>query len=199
MKRNKTILRLPFNRAWFVVWGGDTEKLNRHQKAPNQKHAFDFIIVDEKGKSHKGRGKENRDFYAFGKKILASSGGVVVEAVDGIRDNKPGEINNYLIAGNLVIIKHRKNEISFLAHLKQGSVKVKSGDKVKTGQVIGLCGNSGKSSEPHLHYHLQDNEIIQNGKGIKCYFRNITISKKDKKERKLEYSPIKGDIIEFLK
>lgn len=199
MKRNKTILRLPFNRVWFVVWGGDTEELNRHQKAPNQKHAFDFVIVDEKGESHKGRAKANRDFYAFGKKILAPAGGVVIEAVDGIRDNKPGGINNYLIAGNLVIIKHRKNEISFLAHLKQGSVKVKAGDKIKIGQVIGLCGNSGKSSEPHLHYHLQDNEIIQNGRGIKCYFQNIAISKKDKKERKFEYSPIKGDIVKFLK
>ncbi len=195
MKRNKTVLQLPFNGTWFVLWGGNTKELNRHQKAKNQKYAFDFLIVDEKGKSHKGKGKNNKDYYAFGKKILAPASGVVVEAVDGIRDNRIGSICNYAIIGNFVAIKHKKNEISVLVHLKQGSVKVKAGDKIKIGQVIGLCGNSGKSSEPHLHYHLQDNEIIQDGKGIKCYFQNIKLGRTNKKEHKTEYSPIRGDSI----
>ena len=104
-------------------------------------------------------------------------------------------MNPYLALGNTVIIRHRKNEVSVLAHLKQGSIKIKARDKVKTGQVVGLCGNSGNSSEPHLHYHLQDNEVIQEGKGIKCYFQNVMIKNKKGQKRKKEYSPIKGDII----
>lgn len=186
MKRNKTILQLPFNGSWFTVWGGNTKKLNYHSKNQSQKYAFDFVVVNKKERSHKDKGKNNNDYYAFGKKILAPANGVVIEVVDGIRDNKIGSTNKILKTGNLVVIKHRKNEISVLAHLKQGSVKVKSGNKIKVGQVIGFCGNSGNSSEPHLHYHLQDNEIFQNAKGIKCYFQNI---------KQKEYSPIKGDIV----
>ncbi len=193
MKKNKTILQLPFEGVWFVVWGGDTKKLNYHHDSQNQKYAFDVVIVDEKDKSCKGKGKENRDYYAFGKKILAPASGVVIEAVDGIKDNKLGSTNKNFNRGNFVIIRHLKNEISVLAHLKRGSVRVKAGDKIKTGQAIGLCGNSGNSSEPHLHYHLQDSKIIQDGKGIKCYFKNIEVKKKGEKKYKTEYSPIKGE------
>ena len=178
-----------------MFWGGNTKKLNYHYDVSNQKYAFDLIIVDNKKKSHKGKGLANKDYYCFGKKILSPANGVVVEAVDGVRDNKPGIMNDYFLTGNMVFIKHSKNEISVLAHLKQGSVKVKAGDKIKSGQIIGLCGNSGNSSEPHLHYHLQDNGIIQDGKGVKCFFRNVKINKKCETEHKKEYSPIKGDIV----
>ncbi len=195
MKRNKTILQLPFEGEWFVGWGGDTKKLNHHHDVPNQKYAFDFIILDEKNKSHQKRGTNNKDYYCFGKKILAPASGVIIETLDGIRDNKPGIMNKNFYTGNLIMIKHNEKEISFLCHFKQGSIKVKVGDKVKKGQLLGLCGNSGNSSEPHLHYHLQDNEIIRDGKGIKCYFRNIKVKKKEKEELKKEYSPIKNDFV----
>jgi murein DD-endopeptidase MepM/ murein hydrolase activator NlpD len=62
--------------------------------------------------------------------------------------------------GNYVIIDHGNGEYSFLAHLKKGSMVVAVGDSLKSGQFIGLCGNSGNSSEPHLHYHLQNKPIF---------------------------------------
>lgn len=191
MKRNKTILQLPFKGGWFVGWGGDTKKLNHHHDVPNQKYAFDFVVIDDKKKSYRGKGLTNKEYYAFGKKILSPASGVVVEVIEGVRDNKPGSMNDYSALGNAVIIKHSKNEISVLAHLKQYNSKVRVGDKIKAGQIIGLCGNSGNSSEPHLHYHLQNNEIIQDGKGIKCYFQNVNV----KNMFKEEYSPIKKDIV----
>ncbi|MFH1551590.1 MAG: peptidoglycan DD-metalloendopeptidase family protein [bacterium] len=162
---------------------------------PNQRFAFDFDALDNNDKRYKGKGKRNEDYYSFGKKVLSPANGVVVEAIDGVKDNCPDSMNSYSALGNAIIIKHSKNEVSVLAHLKQGSLKVKSGDKVKMGQIIGLCGNSGNSSEPHLHYHLQDNEIIQEGKGVKCYFHNIVLINKSGKECKTEHSPVKGDIV----
>jgi murein DD-endopeptidase MepM/ murein hydrolase activator NlpD len=72
---------------------------------------------------------------------------------------------------------------------------VKVGDKVKRGQVIGLCGNSGNSSEPHLHYHLQNTPIIQDGTGIKCYYQKVIVLENGKKQSKTNYSPIKGETI----
>lgn len=196
-KRNRTNLYLPFKGTWSVFWGGDTKKLNAHHPVANQRFAFDFEALNDKGKRYKGKGKKNEDYYSFGKEILAPADGVVMETVGGIRDNKPASMNPYLALGNTVIIRHQKNEVSVLAHLKQGSIKVKAGDTVKRGQVVGVCGNSGNSSESHLHYHLQDNEIIQEGKGIKGYFQNVMVKteKSEKHKKEKEYSPIKGDII----
>jgi hypothetical protein len=192
-EKHQAKLRLPFNGEWTVFWGGDTEKENQHHKVENQKFAFDFIVVDQSGRSCKSEGKTNEDYYAFGQPILAPGDGVVTEAIDGVRDNVPGAMNPYSAIGNAVVIQHRQDEVSFLAHLKQGSVKVKAGDKVKAGQVIGLCGNSGHSSEPHLHYHLQNTPIIQDGIGIKCVFENVTV--KGKTSVQGPYSPVKGEVV----
>jgi len=104
-------------------------------------------------------------------------------------------MNPYSALGNAVFIEHQENEVSVLAHLKLGSIKVKAGDKVESGQLIGLCGNSGNSSEPHLHYHLQNTAIIQDGVGIKCFFYKMKIIREDKEKIEENYSPVKDDII----
>lgn len=194
-EKNINTLSLPFKGSWFVVWGGDTVDLNYHHDTLNQRFAFDFLIIDEKGKTFINNGNNNEDYYAFGKEIISPADGVVIEVINGVIDNKPHSMNPYIALGNAVLIQHSEKEISILAHLKYGSIKVQTGDKIKRGQLIGLCGNSGNSSEPHLHYHLQNNSVIQDGVGIKCYFQNITVIKGSEKENKLNYSPIKGEII----
>ena len=194
-KKHRTKLHLPFQGEWLVFWGGDTKELNQHHDAPNQRFAFDFLVVDKTGKTHKGEGETNEDYYAFGKQVLAPADGVVTDVIRGVRDNTRGSMNPYSALGNAVFIQHRKHEVSVLAHFKNGSIKVKVGDKVKKGQMIGLCGNSGNSSEPHLHYHLQNTPIIQDGTGIKCVFDELILLRKDKRATRRNYSPIKGDIV----
>ena len=194
-KKHETKLSLPFKGRWLVFWGGDTRELNIHHDAPNQKFAFDFLGVNEHGKSRRGDSQVNEDYFAFGREVLAPADGIVTDVINGVRDNLPGSMNPYSAVGNAVIIEHRESEVSVLAHLKRGSVTVKVGDKVKRGQVIALCGNSGNSSEPHLHYHLQNTPIIQDGIGIKCYFQRLSIIDDDKKKSKMNYSPIKGEIV----
>ena len=76
--------------------------------------------------------------------------------------------------GNQVVIDHGHAEFSFLAHLQQGSVAVQPGQSVAPGDTLGLCGNSGNSSEPHLHYHLQDSGEFGAGEGKPAQFRNYT-------------------------
>jgi hypothetical protein len=194
-EKNETRLSLPFRGRWFVAWGGDTKELNQHHDVTNQRFAFDFLGANEEGKTRKGQSGINEDYFAFGREILAPADGEVTDVITGVRDNVPGSMNSYSGLGNAVFIRHREHEVSVLAHLKLGSIKVKVGDKVKTGQVIGLCGNSGNSSEPHLHYHLQNTPVIQDGTGIKCYFEKvIVIDAKDKKSKK-NYSPIKGEFV----
>lgn len=191
LERNQTKLILPFKDEWTVFWGGDTKELNYHVESEAQKNAFDIIITDKDGKTFRTDGKTNEDYYAFGKELIAPCDAEVVLAVDGIKDNVPGELNPIYIPGNTVILKTENNEYLFFAHFKQNSIVVKEGQKVKQGELLGLCGNSGNSSEAHLHFHIQNIEDMAKATGAKCYFETIYSNG----ELKEDYSPIKGDKI----
>ena len=193
--RNTTKMKLPFKGEWTVTWGGDTKDLNYHVESNAQKNAFDILIKDEKGTTHKGTGETNDDYYAFGKELYAPCDGEVVLVVDGVKDNIPGTLNPVYIPGNTVIIKTDVGEFAFFAHFKQHSIVVKQGQKVKAGSLLGLCGNSGNSSEPHIHFHLQNVEDMTKATGAKCYFQKIKVNGLVKSN----YSPIKGDKIEAMK
>ncbi|MDR1958583.1 MAG: M23 family metallopeptidase [Planctomycetaceae bacterium] len=188
-RRNVTKLGLPFEGEWSVVWGGDTKELNYHVENEAQKHAFDFIIRDTGGKSFRTDGRTNEDYYAFGKKLYAPCDGEVVLAVDGVKDNVPGKMNPYYVPGNTVILRTENGEYLFFAHFKQHSLKVKQGQRVVRGDVLGRCGNSGRSSEPHLHFHLQDAEEMTEASGVKCYFDRLFVNGVEK----YDYSPIQKD------
>ncbi len=195
MRECKTALSLPFKGTWLVVWGGNTRRLNHHHEIPNQRFAFDFSIVGKNGKSYRHRGKKRENYHAFGQEVLAPAYGRVVEAIDGVRDNVPGSMNPDSAIGNAVVIEHAKGEVSVLAHLQCGSVAVRAGAWVMAGQPIGLCGNSGNSSEPHLHYHLQDSPILQEGRGIRCSFQRILVTRDGKTAWELRHAPVKGELV----
>jgi murein DD-endopeptidase MepM/ murein hydrolase activator NlpD len=189
LERNTTEMILPFKEEWTVFWGGDTKELNYHVESEAQKNAFDIVITDKNGKSFKTDGKTNEDYYAFGKELIAPCDAEVVLSVDGIKDNIPGELNPIYIPGNTVILKTKNDEFLFFAHFKQNSIFVKQGQKVKQGELLGLCGNSGNSSEAHLHFHIQNIEDMNKATGAKSYFSEIFVNGKLNKD----YSPIKGE------
>lgn len=191
LERNETKLILPFNGEWTVFWGGDTKELNYHVESEAQKNAFDIVITDQNGKTYKTDGQTNEDYYAFGKELIAPCNAEVVLVVDGIKDNKPGELNPIYVPGNTVILKTVNGKYLFFAHFKQNSIVVKQGQKVKQGELLGLCGNSGNSSEAHLHFHIQNVEDMNKATGAKCYFDEIIVNG----ELKNDYSPIKGEKI----
>ena len=190
--RNATKMKLPFKGEWNVTWGGDTKEQNYHVESVAQKNAFDILIKDKNGSTHKGTGATNEDYYAFGKELYAPCDGEIVLVVDGIKDNIPGNLNPIYVPGNTVIIKTATGEYVFFAHFKQHSIVVKQGQKVSTGELLGLCGNSGNSTEPHLHFHLQNDEDMVKATGAKCYFDQLKVNG----ILKLDYSPVKGDKIE---
>jgi murein DD-endopeptidase MepM/ murein hydrolase activator NlpD len=187
LKRNISKLILPFNEEWTVFWGGDTKEQNYHVAYKSQKNAFDMIITNAAGKSHKNDGKNNEDYYAFGKDLIAPASGEVVLVVDGVKDNKPGVTNPNYVPGNTVIIKTSNNEYLFFAHFKQHSIKVKQGQKIQQGDLLGLCGNSGNTTEPHLHFHIQNVEDMNIATGAKAYFEEILVNG----ELIKEHSPVK--------
>jgi len=167
--RTKTMLRLPFEEDWYVAAGGRTLNVNHHTVASDQRFAYDFLIKKE-GFSFQEQGSKNEDYYCYSKRILAPGEGIVVDVVNDIRENRMGEMPN--TSGNRVIIDHQNGEFSVLAHFKHRSIVVSVGDSINCGQYLGLCGNSGHSSEPHLHYHLQNTPVMFKGEGLPAQFLN---------------------------
>ena len=190
MERTKTDMILPFNGEWTLFWGGDTPEQNYHVGAhASQKHAFDFVIRDERGRSYRSSGQNNEDFYAFGQELIAPCEGEIVLVVDGVKDNTPGQMNPFFPTGNTVILKTNNAEYLIFAHFKQHSIKVAQGQKVKQGDLLGLCGNSGNSSEAHLHFHVQNVEDMNVATGVKCYFAEILVNGTVRSD----YSPVRSD------
>lgn len=165
----------PFTGTWTVARGGLTPETSHSWDVPNQRYAYDFIITDDRGRSCRGDGKRLEDYYCFGREVLAPKDGEVVSIRDGERDfPHPGTGMLDPLArdarGNYVLIRHGPREYSLLAHLQRGSLRVRAGDLVRRGQVIGRCGNSGHSTEPHLHFHVQDHESFFLGAGLPVMF-----------------------------
>lgn len=191
-ERNTTSLDLPFRGSWFTFWGGDDKTQNYHVVSTPQKHAFDFLILDQNGRSFERSGTRNEDYYAFGKPLYAVCDAVVDRVIHGVRDNKPGTMNPEEPFGNAVVLKTANQEFIVYAHFEEGTLQVKKGDAVKQGQLLGRCGNSGNSSEPHLHFHIQDGPDLHNAVGVKAYFEHLILN--DDQEMN-DYSPVKNDRI----
>jgi len=191
MERSRTSLILPFSDTWNVLWGGDTKELNYHVISEAQKNAFDFLIKDKLGNTYKTNGDSNEDYYAFGREVAAPCSGEIVLVVDGVKDNVPGEMNSFDAGGNTIILKTEKLEYVVLCHFKHHSIQVKEGQKVVQGQLLGLCGNTGNSSEPHIHFHIQNIENMTQATGVKAYFDNIVVNG----ELKNDYSPVRNEMV----
>lgn len=98
-------------------------------------------------------------------------------ARDGVRDNRPRvEVaNDDDPAGNHVLLDLGHGTYALLGHLRASSAKVRTGDRVRAGDLIGRVGNSGNSSEPHLHFHVQDSPRLSCGTGLPVRFRDVVV------------------------
>jgi len=102
-------------------------------------------------------------------------------------------MNPFSAVGNCVVLEQAEHEFSILAHLLPYSIQVKPGEAVKAGQVLGRCGNSGNSSEPHLHFHLQNAAVFQDGTGFAPYFQKVRLTRGGKTTVEAEWTPLKDD------
>ena len=149
--RRRPVLQLPFFGPWFVsqgVNGGETHK-------DRLAIAWDFMVRDERGRTFGSPGYRLGDYHAFGLQVSAPAPGRVVAVENDVPDNAPGKLNKEQNWGNYVVIEHTFLEFSIVAHLRQGSVRVQPGDTLTAGAVVGTCGNSGYSGQPHVHCQLQ--------------------------------------------
>lgn len=183
---------LPVVGEWAVRNGGPEASQNHHVGNLQQWYAYDLVREDEAHKSCPEPGEGNAGCLAFDQDVVAPADGTVTFAVDGIPDNTaPGEMDKYFVPGNAIGIDHGGGEFSFLCHLEAGSLKVHAGDRVKRGQLLASVGNSGNSSEPHLHWHLATDLRFGKGHGLPIRFGPLLVGGKLQDAPR----PVRGDRI----
>ena len=149
-------LSLPVMGKWNISQGYDGEIT--HQG--DWQYALDLVVQDDSGSTFSEPGTQLKDYYCFDLPVIAPGNGFVVEVLEGIEDNGINDVDLVNNWGNTVVIKHGEGFFSKLSHLKNGSVAVAVGDYVKQGHVLGMCGSTGRSPEPHLHFQLQTTPYI---------------------------------------
>ncbi|MEA2787209.1 MAG: hypothetical protein QOF71_3313 [Candidatus Eremiobacteraeota bacterium] len=143
----------PLRGRMMTVNGGSTRATNHHLVEPSMRYAIDLVVVGPNGMRGDGLAPAALDRYlVFGRDVHSVVGGRVLVAHDEFPDQLPGWLNEQPLRGNHVVVSDGENELTY-AHLKHGSVRVAVGDRVERGQVIAAVGNTGNSSEPHLHLH----------------------------------------------
>jgi urea transporter len=179
--RNKALyyfpLHLPFWGEWMVSQGYN----GRHTHKDEWSQAIDFVLADDEGNTSLNSADSCEDYFCFSKPVIAPGEGIISEMDDNIEDNEPGKVNLSRNWGNTIVIKHAEGLYSQLSHLRALTFRVRKGDYIKKGEVIALCGNSGRSPEPHLHFQVQGTPIsgskpfmypfsyyfVKNGEGMK--------------------------------
>ena len=191
--QSKTKFSFPLKGTWYV--SNATQPSGTHRWGIGQEFAYDLVRVNGEGVS--GQGDENKpeSFYAYGQEVLAAADGTVFETRDGLDDTpmaqfaadeatmmkRLAEYQKKLrqeygprgTEGNYVIIDHGNSEYSVMVHLKKSSIRVKKGDHVKRGQVVAQVGQSGLSTEPHLHFEVVSDPDPFKQRGLPVYFYGL--------------------------
>jgi murein DD-endopeptidase MepM/ murein hydrolase activator NlpD len=146
-----------------------------------QRYAADWARVGSDGQLFHGDPTQNENWHAYGAEAVAVASGVVVNVLDGIPENVP-LAGNYAVTitlatvgGNYVLLELGNHAYAFYGHLQPGSITVKVGDRVQRGQVLGLVGNSGDSSGPHLHFHISDAPSPLGAEGLPYHFTSFEV------------------------
>ncbi len=147
----------------------------------SQRFAIDWVELYPDGKTYQGDPADNKNYRAYGHEIHAVADGIVSQTKDGLPQNTPGAkslvipVTLETIGGNHVIIDMGNGLYAFYAHMQPGSLRVKVGEKVKAGQVLGLVGNTGNSSEPHLHFDICNASSMLGCEGLPYAFASFEV------------------------
>ncbi|MGO2519098.1 MAG: M23 family metallopeptidase [Microbacterium sp.] len=195
-RREAVRVESPVGGRWLAMNSPASRVPSHGIRMYGQAHAIDLVHEpDRTSRPVFGTGsvmRPNSDYPAFGQPVFAMVDGVVVKASDWRRDHRArstalgviylmveGMIREFggpgFIVGNHVTIRTVDGLYATVAHLQQGSVTVSVGDTVRGGDQIGQCGNSGNSTEPHVHAQLMDRQSLLLAQGVPLVFTAITL------------------------
>lgn len=163
-------LASPLRGTHVVLNGGVSPFTNGHFRVRSQSYAFDILGVNALGAraSWFGSSRDLENYVIWGEPVFSPCDGKVSAVVDGLTDHVPPARDTENLAGNYVLIECGDIEV-LLAHLRSGSVQVTVGQSITTGDPLGEVGNSGNTSEPHLHIHAEKGSepgVILDGKSV---------------------------------
>jgi murein DD-endopeptidase len=186
------ILSLPLRgENWLSANAPSNSSIHRRALIPingrayiSQRFAIDWAQLYPEGKTYRGDKTDNKNYRAYGAEIHAVADGIVTEIKDGIPQNIPGPTSRAVpitletIGGNHVLMdisNGSDNLYAYYAHLQPGSLRVKVGDKVRRGDILGLVGNSGNSTEPHLHFQVCNGNSELGSEGLPFAFPSFEL------------------------
>ena len=144
-----------------------------------ERFAIDYVQLGADGKLFSGDQAELESYPYFGADIHAVADGPVVAAVDGMSEQVPGKSPTGLAldeyGGNHIVQDLGDGNYAFYAHIKTGAVRVKPGDQLTAGQVIGSVGNTGNTDAPHLHFHVMSTPDPLRSNGLPFVFKSFTL------------------------
>jgi murein DD-endopeptidase len=151
---------------WLAGNGPSNDSPHRRTLVPvngtawlSQRFAIDFVKIGSNGNTWHGDRSRNENFWGYGEPIVAVASGEVVSVVDSIPENVPDHLPVSTLAtvsGNHIILRVAPQRYVMYAHLQRGTIRVHQGQRVKTGDVLALLGNSGQATAPHLHFQMMD-------------------------------------------
>jgi hypothetical protein len=150
--------------------------------ADTQRFAIDYMRLDDEGRLVSGDPAAVESYDAYGAEVLAVADAIVLATSDTLDDRVPGSLPNPStitlenVDGNHVVLDLGDGRYAFYAHLQKGSVTVKPGDRVRRGAVLGLLGNSGNTSAPHLHFHLMNGTSVLGSSGLPYTYDAFTLA-----------------------
>jgi len=174
--------------GWMAANGPSNRDGNEHRRAINtvdgkariaQRFAIDWIKFGQNGQLWSNNLEKNSDWFGYGAEILAVADGVVTAVNDAVPENKPDtearavKITLETMGGNYVILDLGNGRYAMYAHMQPGKIRVKAGDKVRRGEVLGLVGNSGNSDGPHLHFQICDADSLLGSEGLPFVFESF--------------------------
>jgi len=159
------ILKLPVRGTWLAGQAGASEITNGHL---TNRYAIDILKLGPDDRMYKGKEEAVTDYYSYNESVYAPADGWVTEIVDGIQSDLIGNMDTENPGGNYIIIDIGNEKYVYFGHLKKGSITVEEGQFVKAGILVGHIGNSGNSTHPHLHMHIQ-NKPTSNSDGRITY------------------------------
>jgi hypothetical protein len=217
----RVVVRLPFEGLWLTQNSPARRVPSHGTDLLGSRYAIDFVGVDQRHKTAPSRswrtlvGTEPPElFVAYGRPLLAPAEGVVVKAHDGEADHEArrsqltlvpymlGQASRYrqgiaAIAGNYIVIGMGGAFVA-LAHLRRGSLRVAEGERVTAGQPVAECGNSGNSTQPHVHLQVMDDPDLAVARGVPMEFRRFREWNRGKPQLKESGLPAEQAIVEPL-
>lgn len=189
------VLTGPVLGAWQLGNGPGQVRLHGHYRKPQHRYAYDMVVMEE-GRTYRGPVHDNASYFAWNRSIRAAADGVIVDICDREPD-KPGKrASGSPCRDNRVVVEHADGLYTAYLHIQQHSATVSPGTRVKAGQVIAQVGNSGSSSEPHLHFMAF--RLDASGKLLPVPVTFANAYPDARGERPIEGVPVGGRIYHFI-